>query len=236
MALFWGMAIAETRPERNAFLNKKATSVSQVTAQVKDDGQVRDRYMRHFAMDETELLAYLGSLHKDRLSEGREYTVYSVPEGGYIKAHSENLRTGEAVFSDASGHPVLLLKCGNPLTLGPKQRVAMAPYSPELLAESDFIPVGQLESTPMLALAPVTPGLTPLPEVALTPPPLVGQAALPLLEGAPRGLGALLGFLPLLGVHSASSSPPTPPVPEPMTMAALGLGVAAMMAKMRRKV
>ena len=78
---------ANHRPDLNAFVNRKASDVSSLVAQVRNDPEVADRYERHFSMSRRELIDYLGSLHRTQLAEDGLYTVYSVPEGGRVKMH-----------------------------------------------------------------------------------------------------------------------------------------------------
>src|SRR5579872_4965399 len=109
------------RMPRNAFIDHPCSSVSQLVAEVKNNPDVMDRYSRHFGMSHEEVVRYLGTFHVSRLQRSGIYTVYSIPPGGYVKMHAERLERGTPVFADMNDAPVLMVRCGNPLTLGPTQ-------------------------------------------------------------------------------------------------------------------
>ncbi len=217
------------RPARNSFLNHSVSSVQQLVQQIKRDPQVRDRYERHFAMDEDQLVAYIGDLHRSKLSREGNYTIYSVPEGGVVTMHSEKLSRGEPIFANKEGAGILRLKCGNPLTLGPN-RPAVVSTTPELAPQeiAEIHPIAEgAGASPVAMITPVAPTVGELPEVALaTAPPITGTAPIPLIGGASSF--PLLGLLPLIGfAHGGGLSPSAPPpVPEPASLAALAAALA----------
>ena len=155
--------------------------------------------------------------------------MYSIPPDGVVKAHWQKYRAGEPVFADKNGTPVILVKCGNPLTMGPLP-TAGEPYTPELTPEAEMVPGTVPSADAFFTMTPTEPLF---PEVvALATPPVAGKAAQPLLS-AQSSIGALLGFLPLVGVaHSSSSGPP--PVPEPCSMLALAAGAGWLIRKQKR--
>ena len=218
------------RPDLNAFLNQKAANTAELVAQAKRDPVVMDRYMRHFGMTRDEVIDYLSSLKLKALPEDTVFTIYSVPEGGHIKMHLEKLPQGTKVFALQDGTPQLLVKCGNPLTLGTKQVIAL-----------NKIPVTVDETvakeTPLEIVTEVQPETE---AVAYAPPAEptytfntggTEPVQLPVLGGGgfnplPLALGGL-GFIRNGGGGSA-------PVPEPMTMLALGAGFSALILRRRK--
>ena len=46
-----------------------------------------------------------------RLQDDEVFTVYSVPPGGELKAHTQRLKKGELVFVDMNGKPILRARC-----------------------------------------------------------------------------------------------------------------------------
>jgi len=214
------------RPEPNAFLDRRASSVEQLVAQAKDDPAVMDRFQRHFAMSREDVLRYLGSLHTARLSKSGVYTVYSVPDSGYIKTHAEKIDSGRAVFADLNGTPVLLVSCGNPLTLGPSHPAALAGTSvvPAVRSTHEGATVGEVTPAPSL-LAEAPPEAPALAPVLPTPPAAAPQAAGVVAGGAGVGPWPLL-LLPFAFIHGGGSSHTPAPVPEPATMLVLGAGLA----------
>lgn len=234
----------QSRPDLNAFLNKKVTSVKGLVTQARTDREVMDRYMRHYAMSKEEVLAYLSTLHAARLQEAQVFQVYSVPEEGFVKVHAEKLNKGTLVFADMTGTPVLIMKCGNPLNRGPK--------NPEILneVESNTVPeeeealkeiLNEDDSTleagePLLvAMEPATPEVVVLPAVETT---TGGESPIPILPavaaGGFNGLPLLLlGGLGIIRFDDGGGGPA--PVPEPSTVVALALGATAIAARKRRR-
>lgn len=231
--LIFGILVgaAMARPDLNAFINKSVNTTPQLVSQAKNDPEVMDRYMRHYGMTRAEVLQYLGSLKPDTLKEEGVYAIYSVPEGGRIKLHMERLKKGHRIFASQDGEPQLVLKCGNPLTMGPKSVVAInrTPVTTtEIVVEESPLEIMtqiESESEPLLALQPAEPQYT------LITPPDVDPIQIPVLGGGFNPLPLALGGLLFIDTGSSSSNP----VPEPMTMAVLGAGMAYIGMRKRRK-
>src|SRR5262249_41212283 len=144
------------------------------------------------------------------------------------KMHLEKLKKGSRVFAQQDGTPQLVLKCGNPLTLGPKNVVALnrtpvstmdreveespIPFLTEV--EAEVVPVETLEPKVPFYEAPV------FESNAIPPVGVAGFNPLPLA----------LGGLAFLGDNGGNN-----PVPEPMTMAVFGAGVAYLGLRRRKK-
>ncbi|RYG25093.1 hypothetical protein EON82_08360, partial [bacterium] len=117
---------------RNSFINRPVGDTADLLAHVRASRTVADRYQRHFAMDRATLLRFLEGLHRGRLAKAGIYTIYSVPQGGRLKMHVGRIRKGEPMFFNGAGQPTLVVKCGNPIVLGPSRAqngnpVALAP-------------------------------------------------------------------------------------------------------------
>ena len=233
---FWIVSIvmvlaagAFAQPDLNSFLNDGVSTKAELIAQVKRDPVVMDRFMRHYGMTRAEVVAFLDTLHVDTIKEEGVYGVYSVPEGGNIRLNLRRLKKGHRIFARADGTPELIALCGNPMTLGPKQIVAMnrTPItSTEVMAEE----------VPMQIMTEVSPEFEPLASVTPVEPtytfttPEETPIQLP-IGGSSFNLWPLaLGGLAFLDNGGGGN----PPVPEPMTMAAFGLGVALVGLKRRR--
>jgi hypothetical protein len=238
LALVCLFGLAYARPERNAFLNRKVTTVSELINQIRTDKQVRDRYMRHFAMSEDQLVAYLSTLRSTQLKQSGTFHVYSVPEDGVVKHRVTVLKKGEQIFETSDGNPVLLARCGNPLTLGPTTPYAGNDIQPVIvdvptteMREVAVIP-DSLPDQSLVAVVP--PSVAEVPIVTATPTP-TGTRDIPIATPsggvAPLGILGALGGIALLNTGGGGSSP----VPEPMTIIVLASGAAGLVAKARRR-
>ncbi len=239
----WGILIlgalavsAQARPDLNAFLNHRAGNLEQLIGQVKRDSEVRDRFKRHFGMNDAELVAYLSTLRASRMQKKKAYIVYSVPPDGRIKAHVETYYSDTPVYTDISGTPILIAKCGNPLNLGPKPAVAendvpiqvAEAIDQERPMEPTMIPADEVLS-PTTILVPETP-LEPSVETIGGGPviiPVAGPIFSPWLLG-------LLG-IGLIDFGDNNNVGGTDLVPEPASFAVLGIGVIALLRRRSAK-
>ncbi len=221
-----------SRPEPNAFLNRKADSVAALVSQVQSDPQVMDRYRRHFGMTDQEVVQMLRSLHVAKLNDGGTYMIYSVDEKtGVIKSSAQHLKPGTRVFADANGNPVLKLNCGNALITGSNNQTAsINPSMPSLNDASKDIAVSTPEAGELTTI-PTATALTPNEPLAVTPMmPQVNTGssnqgfALPAALAALGGAGAFL-----VGTHGTSS------VPEPTSMLVIGGAIASLALRRRKK-
>lgn len=214
------------RPDLNAFINRKVETTADLIYEVKRDPDVMDRYMRHYGMTRAEVIAFLSTLRVDTIDEEGVYGVYSVPEGGKIRLNVQRLKKGHKIFVRPDGTPELVHLCGNPMTLGPKQVVALnrTPVtSTEVVAEE----------IPMQIMTEVAPQYEPL--ASITPTEPVYTFVTP--EETPIPIPVAGGFNPwplaLGGLAFLDTGGGTTPVPEPMTMIAFGAGIGLLGLKRR---
>jgi hypothetical protein len=219
---------AAQHPGRNSFLVESARSTDQLISEVRSNSNIRDSYERHFRMTEDQLYTYLRTLHPVRLDHDDVFTVYSVPPGGELKAHTQRLKKGELVFADMNGKPILRARCGNPLVGTPPGVVPDAELAVSTPEMKDMpVPEAELVPNVPLAMAPAPPVIPE--EVVFTPPatPVVTSSqGIPLLP---------LLALPVVGATGGGGHTPGTPTPEPATMAALAAGAGALMVKRRKK-
>ena len=216
MVLLSGGVFAQ-RPAPNAFIDHRCTTVSELVAECKNNPDVLDRFSRHFAMSHEDVIRYVSSLHVSRLKRTGVYTVYSIPPGGYVKMHAEKLERGTPVFADMNDTPVLMVKCGNPLTLGPNvPAVAVVPAVQPVAPMHGEEIVAEVVPAPPVFAAPVP--AAPIVAAAPAPQVPVGGAVFP---------WPLL-LLPLGFIHGGHGGGGGAPVPEPTSLLVIGVGVAAM--------
>ena len=225
------------RPVRNSFVNRRVRTVPDLLAHLRTDGIVADRYERHFSMDRPTVLRFLAGLHCGRLTKAGVYTIYSVPKSGRLKMHVGRLPKGEPMFFDRAGRPTLVMRCGNPVTLGPqRKRLASRRLGLSEPEGTRAITPAQSLATGLLDLVPETLKTTVATSTAIAAPPMVESIATVGASGADSGFSwfGALSFLPALGSPSPSHPAslqgpfaPKQPVPEPASLVALAGGLLA---------
>ena len=188
-------------------------------------------------MSNREVMAYFSGLRLARLTAAGAYNVYSVPPGGLVKVHVQKLRIGTPVFADTFGNPIMILKCGNPLTRGPKSPEALIEPDPLLIVrKTEELRELETETEEMIGLEELQ-AMTPedvarpvdQPEEIIT----TNESPIPILPaGAPIGgwiLGLLGGGLIIGGGGGGSDDFNETIVPEPATLGVMvvaGAGLA----------
>ena len=236
------------RPDLNAFINRKVVNSQGLVNQVRNDPEVADRYQRHFAMSRAELLDYLGGLRPGKLAKSEVFTVYSVPEDGRVKMHRERLKAGAPIFVDRVGRPTLVMKCGNPLVLGPSRArkgnpdtvIPIENDSTRMVSmlEPRDVPLLEIDEEDLLAAVPPIPETIVTELIPVAPPeafvPVSTVAATATRGGFPL-LAGLPFLLPLFGAfdHNGNGGGFNP-VPEPASIAALAVGALAITRRRRK--
>lgn len=230
--------LAQPRPVRNAFLDRRVHSVRELVEEIEHDSAVRDRYERQFGLSEEDLLGYVSTLHITSLGRSKVFDVYSVPPDGHIKVHQERIRAGRAIFADQNGRPIMLLDCGNPLTASVNfARPVPPPPPPPPVAPPPPPPPPVAPPPPPPPPPPVAPPPPP-PPVLLPPPPPAAPVIAPAAGGsvvtnksASNAAWLLVAAIPIVIIsnnHHSSTvvSIHKTPTPEPASLLALGLGAA----------
>lgn len=242
-----GLALAtapDGRPVRNSFIDRPVVDAADLVRHVRTDPVVADRYERHFSMDRASVLRFLSTLHRARLVQAGTFTIYSVPPDGHVKMHIGRIPKGEPMFINRANRPILVVRCGNPVVLGPMaHRANAAPHIGDMANERRMTPSEALfaDAEP-LALVPAVPE-SPLPTAvafAVAGEPVLEvnameRAILPVASKFPNleGLALALPILGLLSHHPSSSGGPAAAVPEPAPLAALALGLVGLACRRR---
>ncbi|MEA2552248.1 MAG: hypothetical protein QOJ65_424 [Fimbriimonadaceae bacterium] len=230
VAILGAISFAQ-QPGRNSFLTVSAKTTDELIAQVRSNPNIRDSYERHFQMNESQLVTYLRTLRPVRLNREGVYTVYSVPPGGELKAHTQRLRKGELVFMDPNGQPILRARCGNPLVGAPPGVVPEEELSAVPVPEMREMAVPTAEVVPNVALA-----LQPAPPVI--PEEVIATPATQPISTVTSAHAQGIPLLPLLAlpalVATTHNGGGGNPVPEPATMVALAIGAGTLIARKRR--
>ena len=216
-----------------AFIRKAIHNTGELIAQVKNDAVVRDRYVRHFRLTESQLVDYIGTLHPAKLAHDGVFMVYNVHSDNVIRGRVFSLRKGTLVLADRSGRAILKLECGNPMTFGLPPITAEAPVtspvSGRALAEGSPEPV---ESSSILE-----PSVAPVPPARIVAAQIIPTTTTGVISGGRGGFGilplVLVGGLGLL-IHHESDHHYCPPGPEPATLLIMGVGAAGVALRKRR--
>lgn len=232
-----GTVASWARTEPGSFITKLCASTSALVAHVRAEPKVMDRYMRHFAMTDRQVVQFISGLRLTRTTADALYVVYGVPESGLLRSKLLKVKSGTKVFVDAAGSVVLLWHCGNPVTRGPSVPYTMA----RPVAEPTGIPSEELRDVPVQAPVPTMEGLLAVaaepavPSIPVVPTidvPPVGQD-IPIVTGGPSA--GILSFLPVLGLVTTGGGGGGNVIPEPASLAAVGIGFGALLARRRRK-
>ncbi len=120
LALFWlvqSVPAWSARMPRGSFLVEPAASAWQLARQVSNNAKVAGRYERHYGVSAEQFAVYArAQLGVRSLKSDGSYRVYHIKSSGAIGSAVRRLRKGTRVFVHlATGKPVLLAECGNPM-------------------------------------------------------------------------------------------------------------------------
>lgn len=228
LALLGVCAMATAGTEPGSFVEKLCYTTNELVAHAKSDKRVMDRYMRHFAMSEEEVVSYLSGLRVDTADKDEIYTVYAAPTTGVLRSKLMKVKKGSKQFVDASGEVVLIWHCGNPVTRGPK-----TPYSSD---EVGAEPAGTTEEALRLVPTQSPSAMVQANTISMAEPVVPDVPFVPAEESIPIAsatrVPGWLGIIPAVAIITNRKK--SNPVPEPTTIIVVAAG-AAYMAKRRIK-
>lgn len=227
-------SIVAARTEPNSFLNRPANTLPALKAQLAADRQVMDRFMRHFGMTREQVMTMVSDLKLARLPQDGVYLVYNCSDNEEIRARVMYYRRGTLVWVDAMGTPVLKASCGNPMVRGSDRGMQPTTATVVPTVTSETRPMASAGGETMVMSATVDSTLPGIPEAS---PLAFNAGGAPVVPQLARGSGSgvfALAPLAALGFIGSRDRNPPPPVPEPTTFVALGIGAAVMAARKRR--
>lgn len=237
---------------RGSFLIQPAYSAAQLASQVRTNPTVADRYHRHFGVPALPLAQYVQThLGLRPLPRGDKYRVFFVKPDGRIVSQVRYLPKGTPVFLHLrSGRPVLLGKCGNPLTarlpgyIPPRATAAPPRTSTPPVTPPEEPPLEPPVMTTVLFEPTEPPTSLLLEPVVLSPwqaDPVLSLLApeppsAPATHRARPNLTPLL-LVGLLGLLESDGKPANPPpvIPEPASLASLAVATVLLLALERKR-
>lgn len=240
------------RMPRGSFLIQPAYSAAQLASQIRTNPTVAHRYHKHFGVPALPLAQYAQTqLGLRPLPRGGKYRVFFVKPDGRIANQVRYLPKGTLMFMHLrSGQPVLLGKCGNPLT------VRLPGYIPPRVTAAPprlTIPRVKRQGEPPLEppvmttafLEPAEPPAPPLLEPVVLSPwqadPVLSLLApeppsAPVTHRVRPNLTPLL-LVGLLGLLESGGQPANPPpvIPDPASLASLAVATALLLALEKKR-
>ncbi len=242
-----------TRPDSFAYVQVDTTD--ELVQMVQKNPQLRKSYARHFGIPEGEVVRFIKeALVPSQLPAARKITTFGIRKSGKIYPVVKTIPAGTKVWATRSGTPVLKWICSNPIgykmpgtdlpraTLA--EPISTASYAVASLGATEVELSDEPELAPQLVAMeapdePVT--IAAAAPTVETPTEVVTREA-PASVVASRGGTSALALIPLAGVVLAatqsggSNSNPVTAIPEPSTLALLGLaGIAGLATLKRRK-
>jgi len=225
-----------TRSGPDSFLWQRVGSVDEFIAEVQANPVIAQRFAKHFHVSRTEFIRYLrANLVVVEVPETRVYRIYGVSRTGRVYPAKGVLKKGWKALGLRNGTLLFKWSCGNPLTTRlpapPMRAKAVPPPNPQVAQVAQ--PAVTLMDTMQPQYAPdvyqpsAWQAPQPLP-AEVTPAPPVQMAA------AGRAAPWWLLPLPLLLEHGGGGQKPPPVIPEPATVALLGLGLVPVLLARRR--
>ncbi len=227
--LLAGLSVVAFAMPPHSYLNRPAHTHAQLMRQIQADPVVADRYQRHFGMTKTELVRYFSALELRTQPRSAKARVFLVRENGGIAMKVRTVKKGQKIWVDETGRTILLEVCGNPVTLGPKKlavtdmaTATVVPSNPETRQMDQIVSTPAIVEPAIVASTPTTDFSVPyMPPQPL--PPVITSS--PSFNPLP-----LLALVPFFFIRTGDNDKP---VPEPVTVGALGVGISLLMVRKR---
>jgi PEP-CTERM motif len=230
------------RPGRDRFNDNPANTLEGLVETLKTNKTFRVNLARHFAVPEERIVEFVqDALVPQYLAANTKVPNYGVTKSGTIYNKVTTLKKGTRVWATRAGKPVLKWDCSNPITkdtvvLKRKPNPTPSSISREvkvLSPEATLLTPGELDAPIGITLAsdmPFDPIVSPPTEIKVTPP--TNPRPPTAITSIARSGIPLLPVAGVIGLAVRSSSTPSS-VPEPATIALLGLGALSLFARRR---
>lgn len=232
-------AIKQQRTPPGSFLKYRATTVQELTNQIKKDPIIQARYSKHFHKSVKDMLTDLSNgICLISIKNPVKVTSFYISKSGKIYSKQKLLPRGTLVFANSKGIPIIAWSCGNPLTTKLPKHVA--PVSP---IEEKTTPAVEEIVTPMETPAPIAEYVIGAPEEIIAPAvPLevVSDAVeiAPVVVVPPESFDAMLlvpAFAAVIPLTDKGRKIYPPAVPEPNSIIVLGSLVSLLFLRTRQK-
>lgn len=208
---------------KNSFLICPANNLEQLMIQI-EQSPVSERYCTFYGVSQAKLNSVFAKMRQKPLTQNHKLKVWRSTPKGY-GVNYQHLKKGTLVWVFENGSLALLASCGNPLSRNLHAPIGKISSSQAVTKLVEAPKSADISSTKIVETVP-TPIDPVIPVFSPIEAPFI-QATTPIPTVTNTNRNALFPILLTgLGVYSLTQHHNSPPVPEPASILALGVGVA----------